>query len=83
MCRNSVVNVVETEKESISTVRHVYDTVTTCLRPYGNQALENVKRNYPWQRPILERHAIGKNTIDVEGAFRANRPQKIKIYGVV
>ena len=33
MCRNSVVNVVEIKKESIST------TVTTCLRPYGNQAL--------------------------------------------
>ena len=33
MCRNSGVNVVEIEKESIST------TVTTCLRPYGNQAI--------------------------------------------
>ena len=33
MCRNSVANVIEIEKESIST------TVTTCLRPYGNQAL--------------------------------------------
>ena len=33
MCRNSVVNVIEIEKESIST------TVTTCLRPYENQAL--------------------------------------------
>ena len=33
MCRNSVVNVIEIEKESIST------TVATCLRPYGNQAL--------------------------------------------
>ena len=35
MCRNSVVNVIEIEKEFIST------TVTTCLRPYGNQVLSS------------------------------------------
>ena len=35
MCRNSVVNVVEIKKESIDS----YDSVTTCLRPYGDQAL--------------------------------------------
>ena len=35
MCRNNVVNVIEVEKESIST------TITTCLRPYGNQALQS------------------------------------------
>ena len=39
MCRNSVVNVVEIEKESIST------TVTTCLRPYRNQALRLISKD--------------------------------------
>ena len=33
MCRNSVVNVIEIEKESIS------KTVTTCLRPYRKPGL--------------------------------------------
>ena len=49
MCRNSVVNVVEIEKESIST------TVTTCLRPYGNQTI-----NFQINETILVQNFRGK-----------------------
>ena len=59
MCRNSVVNVIEIEKESIST------TVTTCLRPYGNQALKKstsllqLVEKYPQAGKIVNLQVFG------------------------
>ena len=59
MCRNSVVNVVEIKKE------YLYDsyvTVTTCLRPYGNQALRIKIPNFQGRRkqPLAAGAAISK-----------------------
>ena len=64
MCRNSVVYVIEVEKESIST------TVTTCLRPYGNQALQIHPQLYytesqkPWENNYIKTRSLGKNATD-------------------